>query len=148
MHDIYQRAQSVQIWLGEPSGQSEGAMKLMPAIQHTYMLHKTIPSTARLDNHDATYPGNLYGLFRLMNRPWFGRIWVIQEVAVRSGNNVHFHCGRSSVTWREFLNAVYCINGNLPMFLLALPWSIARISAFGAACQSEEYNNVRTNILW
>lgn len=42
MHNIYQRAQSVQVWLGESSDQSEEAMKLIPTIQHTYMLHKII----------------------------------------------------------------------------------------------------------
>ena len=119
-------------------------MKLILAIQHTYMLHKIIPSTAGLNNMAPHIQETFMALFRLINRPWFGRICVIQKVAARSGLNVHVICGRSSVTWGELLNAVYCNNDDLHTFLVALLRLIGHISAFGAACEIEEYNNIPT----
>ena len=68
---------------------------------------------------------NLYytALLSLLRRPWFGRLWVFQEVSL-AGNRAEVRCGDKMMTWESFRKAVYCLyfRPNPPMrgFGLAL----------------------------
>ena len=50
----------------------------------------------------------LSSLLMVINRPWFERIWVQQEIALANENAVLI-CGHDSITRRHFMNALFCI---------------------------------------
>ncbi|KAJ5648793.1 uncharacterized protein N7484_002516 [Penicillium longicatenatum] len=130
MSHIYQKARRVNIWLGESDGET------WAPLSPTYSLLKipaVLASTGRrnclemtpleLRKHLAISGSGdpaVESFFRLMMRPWFRRIWIIQEVAV--SREAWVWCGRFAVQWKDFALALkYAkeaglatkINGNL-----------------------------------
>lgn len=96
MADIYKQASNVRVWLGKESRDSEAAMNFI----HRFL---------ELDDLDklARYPASIveWDAFRsLMQRPWFRRRWIVQEIAHARSATVH--CGRSHITWEDFATAV------------------------------------------
>lgn len=51
-------------------------------------------------------PGNpgFNALIRILRRPWFYRVWILQEVAACSDEGIY--CGSRSITWSEFCAAI------------------------------------------
>jgi Heterokaryon incompatibility protein (HET) len=115
---IYKYAAQVVVWLGEASPTSESAF---------WLLHRL----ADADENFAGAPGpfGLYGLPELgeflgtdisllaryrrgplkalqdhLLRPWFTRLWVIQEVT--SARDVLLICGEHKICWLKFCNAL------------------------------------------
>src|SRR5947207_10371237 len=43
-------------------------------------------------------------LLELMQRPWFSRRWVVQEIAL--GRKAVIYCGRDKISWNKFAVAV------------------------------------------
>ncbi len=142
MYNIYRSAREVHVWLGPESEDSKEALSLVPRIQNDDSLN-AITRTRRLDKMDPQVREKLFAFFRLMGRPWFSRVWVVQEVAARSGQRVFVHCGSQSVSWWEFRNATSCINDNLYMFQFFSPKALRRIVAFHVACDSLSHQNAR-----
>ncbi|KAK8860096.1 HET-domain-containing protein [Apiospora arundinis] len=107
MRLVYQHAESVLIWLGQCMPQVEYAMEMMAildkrALQHSdYKKHplqvwSKESSELKLGSDCEVATGFKY----LLARPWFQRIWVLQEVAcARSATVV---CGTHAVSSRTF----------------------------------------------
>lgn len=84
MGTIYQRAQSVIVWLALSSDRSDDAMDLIRRMNET-----TAPGWS-LDEEPI---GNLKALAFLMERMWFRRRWVVQEIAFAAIASVQYgHC--------------------------------------------------------
>jgi hypothetical protein len=107
MGEIYARAQQVVISLGEPTLESNEAMdfvcRLKVAILHTAATHV---GQDRLSFDDIMMAGGFEysstswdALGKLLTRPWFTRVWVVQEVAV--GQNPVFICGNRALFWSD-----------------------------------------------
>ncbi|KAK1750076.1 heterokaryon incompatibility protein-domain-containing protein [Echria macrotheca] len=95
MAEIYKKAESVWIWLGEESWESKAAMNFIPRVNH----------------HDLQQDGrqwwrkDVFAAFnQLLARPWFRRRWVIQEAAF-AGDSIIF-CGDRQVEMSDFAHAV------------------------------------------
>ncbi|KAF2270094.1 HET-domain-containing protein, partial [Lojkania enalia] len=69
MGDIYKRASQVLIWLGNDS----------PEIAHAIQGYEILA-----DELSAGIPDMImgYGMNLIYNRPWFSRLWTVQEVAL------------------------------------------------------------------
>lgn len=91
MGDIYAAATSVLIWMGDADDTSNVAFDLMPGI-----VNKTVDPSAHSE------PGNFY--FGLSGRPWFNRVWTMQELAMATNDPVVI-CGSKSVSWSTFVGA-------------------------------------------
>lgn len=125
MRSVYKSAARTLIWLGEDDGTVDMAMELAIAIVREMMHFDQTNQPVRnvedvnsegheISEHlrDLDKPGNLasqsaslqhFGsaswnaLARFLSRPWFRRVWVIQEVAV--SDRATAYCGDHEFEW-------------------------------------------------
>ena len=109
MRHIYREANNVLVWLGEASQLEEGAMTIIPAV--TAKLKQ-----AKVDNRDfhlnaddpQTFeaiglpePGHPVwrAMGSIMNRPYFRRLWTLQEVVLPRRDSINILCGGRQISW-------------------------------------------------
>ncbi|KAK3326832.1 heterokaryon incompatibility protein-domain-containing protein [Apodospora peruviana] len=123
MDQIYRRAKSVVVWLGEAilvDGKDvwsipplvEAARKNLkrtdlPIRNGTkdwikYVLSNDWTSNGDLQN--KKWNAIIKGLILMLQRPWFLRTWVIQEAAL--ARDAILMCGEHSATWADFYRAI------------------------------------------
>jgi hypothetical protein len=100
MANIYSRASNVCVWLGESNQDGEAAMKFIPEILDLSHFTNTVQDQATWLQWKA--------LVDLMRRPWFSRLWMLQNIAVAREASVH--CGDQVVHWADFADAVTLLN--------------------------------------
>lgn len=111
MGTIYSTAFQVSVWIGEEDEDTRLAFDFLP------VLFSYLPTSELDANMNAQYvlPAHALliarspsweALVRIFHRPWFRRIWVIQEAAVASCVTVH--CGTLTVTWEDLVRACKC----------------------------------------
>ena len=96
MADIYKNPESVLIWLGRESEESNIGMDFIlriPDQEHQGML-----SVRGSDAHRWS------AFVALMRRAWFSDRWVVQELAL--AKKAYLRCGDVSVNWLDFVVAV------------------------------------------
>ncbi|KAI4666686.1 uncharacterized protein J4E79_002726 [Alternaria viburni] len=97
MSRIYTRAANVCIWLGQQDNESEVAFKFIKE-EITHL--KDFDSISS----DKDYGIKWQALMVLMQREWFSRRWVVQELSL--ANKAEIWCGPDSMPWKEFAVAV------------------------------------------
>ena len=105
MSHIYSGAKQVDVWLGEPTHDSTVAMELIEKVHSSGILqHRSqisAETVCQVVGH--SWPGPEWtALQRLLIRPWFQRMWVVQEVILAS--IVRLHCGAKSISWESIAN--------------------------------------------
>lgn len=97
MAHIYGNAERVCIWLGEHQDKSELALEF---------IHKTVSDLGAFEEitTSSEFSEQWTALGALMNRPWFSRRWVVQEIS--HAKNATIHCGDNWVYWSDFETAV------------------------------------------
>ncbi|KAI1453301.1 HET-domain-containing protein [Annulohypoxylon moriforme] len=98
MRDIYASAEQVIIWLGEEDYESDAVFDAIPAVaaQSHNEQNERILDAARLCSR--------FFIGLQDRRPWFSRVWIIQELAMAKKDPLVV-CGRKSVTWSTFMKA-------------------------------------------
>ena len=145
MADIYRSASKVIIWLGPAAHNSEVAMETLSAIASKISI-KWRTHTMELAHPEDTDPDLLsfekelkldYEIWKsldhLLNRAWFRRLWIWQEVFLAQGR-AHLVCGNTSMPWDCFRKAVFLLvekrmPSSLPGILSAITraWSICSL---------------------
>lgn len=97
---IYGKAKNVCIWLGEPATDGHKALEFIKHKACDFNLFAEITAEDRAPEIKAGWEA----LATLMNRPWFRRRWVVQEVALAHSATVHV--GGDFVTWHQLETAV------------------------------------------
>lgn len=97
MSRIYTRSEQVCVWLGEADRDSEIAINFIRDEIRELRNFDTISSNTQ-------YSKQWRALMSLMQREWFFRRWVVQEIALASAATVY--CGPHSVPWKSFAVAV------------------------------------------
>lgn len=106
MPDIYTQAQRVVIWLGEEENRSDLAIK------NIRLWSRTLGSGFEEMLPSLLVPGLMTRLFHgpsweacsyLFRRPWWRRVWVVQEVVV--SRDAILICGSNSCDWLSFSRA-------------------------------------------
>jgi hypothetical protein len=109
MRDIYSQSERVLIWLGADEPDDEGSLQFAAFLERASYRDRT-PIEKRyvwaFPNENVPDPldGAWKRFFALFKRQWFGRLWIIQEVAMAKDPVVL--CGRSSVRWDTLLKAL------------------------------------------
>ncbi|OCL04902.1 HET-domain-containing protein, partial [Glonium stellatum] len=93
---IYNRAHSVSVWLG---GEDKDSSRAIEFIERLLKLDDFDPLT-----RDPGSPAEWAALMNLMQRPWFNRRWIVQEISL--ARRATLVCGPRSVSWQDFSAAV------------------------------------------
>ncbi|KAI0014170.1 heterokaryon incompatibility protein-domain-containing protein [Xylariaceae sp. FL0662B] len=88
MSKIFANARRVVVYLGESSDGSDDAMKFIRKMGTRFPFYH--------DFQLADFPE----VSALLQRPWFARVWVLQEVAF--ARDVLVYCGAEEVSWDQF----------------------------------------------
>jgi hypothetical protein len=110
---IYFKARRVRIWLGRDNEEQEGpgvsqAIRLIKDYSRQYRSCNPDPGGSKLEvlsRHLLTDPDPMQlshwaSVRRLLKRPWFTRVWVVQELGL--SRHADFYCGMHSFTRNEF----------------------------------------------
>ena len=108
MHEIYGKAHSVVVWLGEEADGSELVMDADTIGEMTGKLIK-VPEYGPPDEvikYDLPGPQEpiWQALGRLCDRDWYYRTWIVQEVAL--ARNIDVLCGLQWMRWDELVRLV------------------------------------------
>jgi hypothetical protein len=105
MGRIYSRASEVLVWLGEATDtdQIEGVCESLQEIARRGNDEHGTSKTWR-----PTSSQEVDSLSSFLNRPWFSRRWVLQEVAMNT--NVTVHCGNYQISWVWVQTALKILN--------------------------------------
>ncbi|KAH0538830.1 hypothetical protein FGG08_004606 [Glutinoglossum americanum] len=102
MRMIYQSASSVFAWLGEAADDSDFAMKTIKASGKEDSDIELDPET---DPNDID-PRLKVALRKLLDRPYWRRTWIIQELAVPSPRKIWIGCGQFWVPWWDLCDTI------------------------------------------
>ncbi|KAL8296260.1 hypothetical protein RB600_001644 [Gaeumannomyces tritici] len=108
MAKIYAKASRVIVWLGDAADNSDQALEaIRKAAQEQYtdsaIYEPNHQATLALSHQDLTNSSNNeanQAVLNLLQRPWFQRIWVLQEVA--AARHVLIKCGSMEVEGYAF----------------------------------------------
>jgi hypothetical protein len=112
MREIYLKAESTVSWLGPEQDRSTEAFayagqlwklfrKSMAKLGHCTLSEEEMKEK---NNFKVTLGDpNLEALFTVLERPYFERAWIVQEVAV--SKNLSLVCGDVSIYWQTFIAA-------------------------------------------
>jgi hypothetical protein len=104
MANIYQQADQVTVWLGPEENDSALAFQLLRKLAdrietidwrtHTVVWQVPLPEPIAVDGRAAR------AFSQLVRRPWFERLWVLQEIY--SAQKASVWCGRETMSWEVF----------------------------------------------
>lgn len=110
MHQIYASATTNLIWLGESDEGTEQAIEsmnaLVPEIEEQTDSFRTLPFSSGPNfylhrNSGLNQSFDSRPFLTLCSKPWFGRLWVVQEASLATSNICH--CGPYSFDLLAFL---------------------------------------------
>ncbi|KAK4445820.1 heterokaryon incompatibility protein-domain-containing protein [Podospora aff. communis PSN243] len=103
MGRIYQQSTRTAIWLGTQDNKSKRAMDFLHQLAD-FMVHKprtTVPAS-------AYQPETWDSVRSFFQRPWWTRVWTLQEIVLPSTFDIH--CGRMKIgesNFREAMHGLY-----------------------------------------
>lgn len=121
MKDIFRRAREVMIWLGEEADNSAIGMQAAQDLANAGRQYLKQRDTLEDLPHDDPLVISTFGPFKqreqwarfdalskIIDRNWFSRTWVVQEVAVAA--KITIYCGNSTMAWEDFTYAAVLLN--------------------------------------
>jgi len=94
---LYDQAFNVCVWLGRDNEESKMAIDF---IKNEIMEFQNFDDLCERKENTNKWKA----LLSLMQRPWFSRRWVVQEIAL--ARKATIHCGKDSLDWKHFAIAV------------------------------------------
>ncbi|MCJ1368622.1 hypothetical protein MMC16_007766 [Acarospora aff. strigata] len=108
MRDLYEQAMAVITWLGPEADESNKAMDLL----EVYGKKNSLPEDeigpflhAVRTEHDFFPPGSWKALYHFLDRDYWKRLWIIQEVAM-SHIGLEVICGKQSLYGIDLIRAI------------------------------------------
>lgn len=130
MRGIYQQAERVLVWLGPAADESDMVFPLCERL----VLQATIDGQDGGEDDDSDSdsdgtplaPGEATAVSALLSRPWWRRVWVVQEFCL--AQSITFMCGANSLEWDILEAAVKAlIDNNTSILTLTSMWAILSI---------------------
>lgn len=125
MHRIYSQCKGVLIWLGDGDRTSDlgmdvvrsmctGLAKKQSAGDQRLLYDLNAKDRARYGGLFADRSPEVTAMTSLLDRPWFSRAWVVQELSLPP--RATLLCGIKAVSWEEFSLAVTSCSPSLKKF--------------------------------
>lgn len=116
MGEIFASANNVIAWLGAPTADSNMATRfvvtLFNAMKKLASRNTSITADSLCQNTGCGHPSpNWLALRNFLKRPWFERLWIVQEIIMASGEMILL-CGNFSITWDTLAKVVVTIETN------------------------------------
>ena len=122
MDEIYRDASRVTVWLGPKSFDSDLAMETLSLLSRHrrplgansglfYILSGPNHPHPLNGDSEAEREARRAALVALLQRPWFNRLWIWQEVILAT--RVSVVCGFYEMPWFQFHNAIFMVMGKL-----------------------------------
>lgn len=118
MKDIYRRSYRTIIWLGQAENDSSNALTMLDYLgrQCEGTVSGIIIDSPGAEHMDWYGPGTSLpwtpktwdSVMVLLNRPWFDRVWVLQE-ALLSGSRAIVQCGSCTIPWSMLRKAMLAL---------------------------------------
>ena len=99
MGDIYRGAQEVFAWLGNLDAETGKVLSMVEGFGSDVMLHWD-PAFPAAISEDMVSASQFMGLCRLLSRPWWTRVWTVQEAILPE--RLTFVCGERRVGAASF----------------------------------------------
>ena len=134
MKTIYGRASQVRVWLGEDDKNSLEAVTLICKICNLMLEGRIeyaglrspkvpfIPEVLQKLDLPQKDHSSWISLFKLVGRPYFSRIWILQEI-VLARDSVKITCGRYTITWKSLKCAIIWL---IPVVRTILAWDLLK----------------------
>ena len=104
MNVIYQEANRLIVWLGASNGASDQAFHFLHRLGMSAV--SLTRDWLKLQKYTALHEEDLTALYHLLQRPWFSRTWIIQEVVFAKTASTIIYCGKSASDWTVFTDAI------------------------------------------
>ena len=106
MREIYTKAWTPIIWLGEQEEDSDHALELIERLAGDFSSTDGVNLlTSTLHQNPEHYgKGRWRALYAVICRPYWRRLWIIQEAALGRGNTPIL-CGDKALAWKQFARA-------------------------------------------
>ncbi|KAK8052969.1 heterokaryon incompatibility protein [Apiospora saccharicola] len=142
MGEIYARASQTIVWLGPASADSDRAMRCVNMMDEEWRRLQGTPPITWFETSFQEADWDALGA--LMARPWWGRVWIIQEV-LKSRDPV-FRCGGATATLdgmvaledarRAHTRAVEGMRriASYPLNIILSAWALNKRDAHSDAC--------------
>ncbi len=120
MRDIYTFANTVEVWLGLADDDDRAAMALVkkmgaivsdPEEPLAQGFDKEY-ELAFLEIFEGTEPEEIRAISQLFKRPWWTRVWVVQELTLANQQAAIVRCGEAAGPWLSFLITAYAIESS------------------------------------
>ena len=112
MHKIYSTAEGTIVWLGEASTDSDDAISILEdaASRASHLASgasQRSMTTADIlrEAHNETDTKTWKALANFGLRPWWSRVWVMQEIA-SSKKFITVQCGRRTTNWYKLVMGI------------------------------------------
>lgn len=120
MSRIFEHAWSTLAWLGEEADDCRGALKTIFAVNDAFQctFDEWIPEPEDFERMFLPAPGSpkWSELGKFLARPWFQRVWIMQEIVF--SKNIQFLCGTNYISWEDIsLFAICMIQHDLVQYL-------------------------------
>jgi hypothetical protein len=113
MRNIYGSAWAVIAWLGSEVKESDKAINLIETLSKFSRADRGPELEATLRNDpDHLGNGSWLALHEFMDRPYWYRLWVIQEI-VLGAPAVVVYCGKRQIDWTSFCDGVGVLQNHL-----------------------------------
>ena len=140
MRDIYAQASCVEAWLGKASDANYDALSLVQQISQSIPDHEALLSSGGMVEQnmkleiifDNSTSELIIALNDLFQRPWWNRVWIVQELSVAKQLAAKVRYGNATVSWIDLLVSAYVMEAyaNLLSDILGLKVPDERLDGY------------------
>jgi hypothetical protein len=113
MIEIYRSAHYVLVWLGPETDNSEMAFGVMETV-HQSLIENLEANELPLGFHYDSLKADEWASFcDLLNRPYWSRIWVIQELAACDETDIIVCWGRHGIAMDRLIAVLHCMSATM-----------------------------------
>ena len=109
MHEIYTKAWTPLLWLGEQEEDSNSALDLIEMLASEYSVDGVNRLTNTLHGNAEHFgKGRWRALYKIICRPYWRRLWIFQEAAMGRGTTPVL-CGDRIMSWNQFAHVFFLL---------------------------------------